>query len=182
MHLSCADGPAQWAAPSQDPIWRRAEDLGACLLSFGPAEQQPAVEPIIAQAPLRAGGPGTPGRRPVRAGASRISAPQRPDLAQYPSVYVRFTPQAARGRSLPVHGPARGLRADLRRFGPRRLMWGTDFPHIFADIRYARGMELFRDYMAFPPGRTSAGCSRRPRRASGSSAPKPAIAVGGERL
>ena len=28
-------------------------------------------------------------------------------------------------------------------------MWGTDFPHIFADIGYGRGLELFRDHMAF---------------------------------
>ena len=43
MHLSRAEDPAEWAAPSQDPIWRKAEELGACFLSFGRAEQQPAV-------------------------------------------------------------------------------------------------------------------------------------------
>lgn len=30
MHLSRTDDPAEWAASSQNPIWRKAEELGAC--------------------------------------------------------------------------------------------------------------------------------------------------------
>ena len=43
MHLGRADDPAEWAAPDQDPIWRKAEELGACMLSFGPAEKRSAA-------------------------------------------------------------------------------------------------------------------------------------------
>ena len=51
MHLGRPDDPAEWAAPDQDPIWRKAEELGASFLSFGPADKLPAVEPIIARFP-----------------------------------------------------------------------------------------------------------------------------------
>ena len=36
IHLARADDPAEWAAPDQDPIWRRAEDLGVCFIVYGP--------------------------------------------------------------------------------------------------------------------------------------------------
>ena len=35
MHLGRAEDPAEWAAPDQDPIWRKAEELAACMLSLG---------------------------------------------------------------------------------------------------------------------------------------------------
>ena len=51
IHLGRVDDPAEWAAPDQDPIWRRAEDLGVCFIVYGPATHLPAVEPIIARFP-----------------------------------------------------------------------------------------------------------------------------------
>jgi predicted TIM-barrel fold metal-dependent hydrolase len=34
-------------------------------------------------------------------------------------------------------------------FGPQRLMWGTDFPHILRNIGYENGLALFRDHLPF---------------------------------
>ena len=150
MHLSRADDPAEWAAPSQDPIWRKAEELGACFLSFGRAEQQPAVEPIIARHPGvtvvldHLGGALFDGEPPPALLRNVL------DLAKYPNVYVKFTPQAARAtRPYPFTDQHAVFQRIYDAFGPRRLMWGTDFPHIFADIGYGRGLELFRDHMPF---------------------------------
>ena len=63
MHLGRADDPAEWAAPDQDPIWRKAEELGACMLSFGPAEKQPAIEADRGPASGGQGDPRSPWRR-----------------------------------------------------------------------------------------------------------------------
>ena len=34
-------------------------------------------------------------------------------------------------------------------FGPQRLMWGTDFPHVLLDIGYIPALDLFREHMGF---------------------------------
>ena len=34
-------------------------------------------------------------------------------------------------------------------FGPQRLMWGTDFPHVIRDLGYGRALDLFREHMDF---------------------------------
>ena len=34
------------------------------------------------------------------------------------------------------------IRAIHERFGPGRLLWGSDFPHVVATIGYARGLML----------------------------------------
>ena len=31
----------------------------------------------------------------------------------------------------------------------QRLLWGTDFPHIFRNIGYRAGLDLFRRHMGF---------------------------------
>ena len=150
MHLSRADDPAEWGRALAGPDLAQGRELGACFLSFGPGGQAAGRRADHRPPPGRAGGPGPPGRRPVRGRTSRAAAPQRPRPGEVPE-RLREVHAAGRagGRPLPVHGPARGLRADLRRLRSAAPDVGTDFPHIFADIGYRRGLELFRDHMAF---------------------------------
>ena len=153
MHLGRADDPAEWAAPDQDPIWRKAEELGACMLSFGPAEKQPAIEPIVARHP------GVKVILDHLGGAPLNEDPPFPqlrrvlDLARYPNVYVKITPQAAQVGAGADSYPFPDQHAVYERiydaFGPQRLLWGTDFPHIFRNIGYRAGLDLFRRHMAF---------------------------------
>ena len=150
MHLGRADDPAEWAAPDQDPIWRKAEELGACMLSLGPAEQQPAIAPIVAR---------HPGVRVILdhlGGAPVHEDPPFPllrkvlDLARYPNVYVKFTPQVGAGADIyPFPDQHAVYQRIYDAFGPQRLMWGTDFPHIFRNVGYRPGLDLFRRHMAF---------------------------------
>ena len=153
MHLGRADDPAEWAAPDQDPIWRKAGELGACMLSFGPAATQPAIEPIVARHP------GVKVILDHLGGAAVHEEPPFPrlrkvlDLARYPNVYVKFTPQAAQAGAGADRYPFRDQHAVYERiydaFGPQRLLWGTDFPHIFGNIGYRAGLDLFRRHMPF---------------------------------
>lgn len=158
MHLGRADDPAEWAAPDQDPIWRKAGELGACMLSFGPAAMQPAIEPIVARHE------GVKVILDHLGGAAVYEEPPLPQLrkvlglARYPNVFVKFTPQAAQAAPARAEAGADGYpfpdqHAVYERiydaFGPQRLLWGTDFPHIFGNIGYRAGLDLFRHHMPF---------------------------------
>ena len=150
MHLGRAEDPAEWAAPDQDPIWRKAEELGACMLSLGSAEQQPAIAPIIARHPGvkvvldHLGGAPVQEEPPFRLLRKVL------DLARYPNVYVKFTPRVGDGTDIyPFSDQHAVYERIYDAFGPRRLMWGTDFPHIFRNIGYRAGLDLFRRHMAF---------------------------------
>ena len=52
IHLaSRVDHPSLWATPDQDPLWRKAEELGASMTLYGPASHLEVVEPIVARFP-----------------------------------------------------------------------------------------------------------------------------------
>ena len=150
IHLTRPEDPAEWAAADQYPVWETAARLGACVQAFGPAQAQLAIEPMIAHFPsvrvvLDHNGGAPVEEAPPSAGLDAVLS-----LARYDNVYLKLTPQAARATdAYPFAGQHASYQALLRAYGPRRLMWGTDFPHILADIGYRRGLELFRDHMPF---------------------------------
>jgi len=150
IHMSLPDDPSEWAAASQDPIWRQAEALGTCFLVHGPASLLPALAPIIARFPnvnvvLDHIG-----------GAPTDEAPHCPklhhvlDLARYPNVHVKFTPQGHKS-SLPY--PHEDTLSTFKRifdvYGPERLLWGTNFPGILKSTGYRPSLELFQKHMDF---------------------------------
>lgn len=150
MHLSRADDPAEWADLSQDPIWRKAGELGVCFLSFGPASKQSAIEPIIARYPEvtvildHLGGATTDEKPPFPLLQNVLN------LAKYPNVYVKLTPQASQTISpYPFIDQHAIYERIYDAFGPQRLIWGTDFPHIFDNIGYRKGIDLFHKHMSF---------------------------------
>ena len=150
IHLARPEDPAEWAAPDQDRIWEKAEELGACFVVFGPAALLPAVEPIIAR---------FPGVKVVLdhiGGAPTDEEPPYPllsnvlNLAKYPNVYVKLTPQ---GHKSKVAFPHEDTFSTFRRlydaFGPQRLMWGTNFPGVLKGVGYLPALELFRTHVDF---------------------------------
>ena len=150
MHLGRPDNPAEWAAPDQDPIWRKAEELGSSFLSFGPADKLPAIEPIIARYP------GVKVTLDHLGGAPTLEEAPYPllnnvlKMVNYPNVYVKFTPQAGQSeQGYPLSDTHDTYKRIYDTFGPQRLMWGTDFPHIFRNIGYENGLALFRDHLTF---------------------------------
>lgn len=150
IHLARADDPAEWAAPDQDPIWRRAEDLGVCFIVYGPATHLPAVEPIIARFP------NVPVVLDHIGGAPTDEDPPYPllsnvlNMARYPKVYVKLTPQSHKSK-LPY--PHEDTFPTFRRlydaFGPERLMWGTNFPGVLKGVGYLPALEMFSKHLDF---------------------------------
>lgn len=146
MHLSRPDDPAEWAAPDQYPIWEKAEELGAMMQSFGPADKQPAIEPIVQRYPNvkvvidHLGGASFDEESPYPL-LQNVT-----NLAKYPNVYLKFTPQAGRSEEeFPFRSQWDTYKRLYDAFGPQRLMWGTDFPHIFRNIGYQKAIDLFHE-------------------------------------
>jgi L-fuconolactonase len=150
MHLSRPNDPAEWAAPDQDPIWRKAEDLGATFLSFGPAALLPAIEPIVARFP------GVKVALDHIGGAPTDEDPPAPllsnvlKMAQYPNVYVKFSPQSHKSKEdYPFRDTFPTFRKLYDAFGPERLTWGTNFPGVMKDTGYVPALDMFREHMDF---------------------------------
>ena len=150
LHLGRPDDPAEWAAADQDPIWQRAEELGASFLFYGPADKLPAVEPIIARFPnvkvaLDHNGSAPPNEedpRPLR----KIVL----DLAKYDNVYIKLSPQGHRSNEeYPYADTFELYQSLLEAYGAQRLMWGTNFPGVLNDLGYVRALEMFRMHMDF---------------------------------
>jgi len=150
IHLARPDDPAEWAAPDQDRIWRRAQELGTCFIVYGPAALLPAVEPIIARFPdvkviLDHIGGAPTDEDPLYPVLSNVLK-----MAEYPNVLVKFTPQPHKS-NLPY--PHEDTFPTFRRiydaFGPQRLMWGTNFPGVLRGVGYLPALELFRTHMDF---------------------------------
>jgi|TARA_B100001971_G_scaffold207526_1_gene227821 predicted TIM-barrel fold metal-dependent hydrolase len=150
IHLSRPEDPAEWAAPDQDPIWQRAEKVGASFIVYGPAPLLPAVEPIIAR---------FPGVKVVLDHMGCAPTDEDPPyplqsivlgMAKYPNVYVKFTPQLPTSKEPYPHPDAFPLfQRFYEAYGSKRVMWGTDFPHVLKAPGYVPALELFQTHMDF---------------------------------
>ena len=150
IHSSRLDHPSEWAAPDQEPLWRRSEELGTCFIVHGPAANLPHLAPIIGRFPE------VPVVLDHIGGAPTDEEPPFPllshvlDLARFPKVYVKFTPQAHKSAlPFPHADTFPAFRRIYDAFGPQRLMWGTNFPGVMKGVGYGPALEMFRDHVDF---------------------------------
>ena len=141
---------AEGAAPDQDPIWERAQELGSTFMVYGPTEYLPAVEPIIARFPevkvaLDHNGGAPVGEEPPQPLLGHVVR-----FARYPNVHVKLTPQAHRSNQPFPHEDTFSLYERIYdAYGPQRLMWGTNFPGVLKGEGYLPALEMFRSHMPF---------------------------------
>ena len=150
LHLSLQTAPSDLATSDQDQLWRRVEELDVCFIILGKAEDLPAIEPIVGRFPGvkvvldHLGGPPVGEERPY----PLLSHVLR--MAKYPNVYVKVSNM---NRISQVPYPHIDTHEMVRRiydaFGPERLMWGTDFPHVLNAGGYVRALGLVRDELGF---------------------------------
>ena len=150
LHLSRQEDPSALAASDQDPLWRRVEELSVCLIVLGRATDLPALEPIVDRFPDVKVVLDHPGGPPVGEEPTHPLLGNVLRMARYPNVYVKVSNM---NRISKVPYPHRDTHDMVRRiydaFGPERLMWGTDFPHVLTAGGYVHALELVRDELDF---------------------------------
>jgi L-fuconolactonase len=157
-------------SPGDDPlaIWRAAKAADLAVSCVGVAETFAAPEffDLVAQLP------DLPIVLEHLGGASRVLATDTSDvlrtqvfeLARFPNVYLKLPglgELVPRNAVLPAEGipfdpQSEVLRLALGRFGPERLMWGSDFPVVAAREGYRNALHWVREALADLPGEAQA--------------------------
>jgi predicted TIM-barrel fold metal-dependent hydrolase len=143
------DRHAEWLNHrDNDPLWRRAEELGAIFNFLIREEQLPQLQEMAARFP------GVPvvvdhmGYPDITGETTNLLR-----LARLPNVTVKVTEfyNHSKTREYPYADVLPTVRRVYDAFGPRRLMWGTGFVHgeRVGRIPYAQELELIREHVPF---------------------------------
>jgi len=142
----CADRAGTWLGdPVTFPLWQRAAELGVsvCILGHveqlpqltGPLDRFPDVPVIIdhmAWPPAEEGPDGEMLRHLLR-------------LERYPQVYVKITdPWAMSNEPYPYRRIEPIFKRVFETFGPRRCLWGSDWPLVRDHGGYTAALDLYR--------------------------------------
>ena len=142
------DASGDWIrGPLMPPLWKRCEQLKVPMTVLAPVTRMPDVEKLIANYPDLT----------VVIDHMADSPVDRPDelkklqaLERYPKVFVKVS-HAWTVSKQPY--PYKDAQAQIKRlydtFGPKRLMWGTDWPLVENYCGYAKALSLVRDEMSF---------------------------------
>jgi len=144
-----ADEAAAFAAPATHPLWQMAEELGIAVNVLAGPEHLPAVAQMAERFPAV----------PIlidHFAHPRLSEPPADlaepllGLARFPGVYVKLSGYYYFSREpFPYHDCWDLARAVYDAFGPRRLVWGSDFPHVLLKTGYGRNLRLVDEVFAW---------------------------------
>jgi predicted TIM-barrel fold metal-dependent hydrolase len=143
-----ADARSDWIrGPLMPPLWQRCDALKVPMTVLAPVTRMPDVAQLIERFP----------ELTVvidHMADSPVDKPQELNkllaLERYPKVFVKVS----HTWSLSKQGyPYKDSQAQVKRlyekFGPRRLMWGTDWPLVEGYCGYAKALAMVRDEMGF---------------------------------
>ncbi len=143
-----ANASGDWiGGPLMPPLWRRTQELKAPMTVLTQTSRLPQVGKLIEQFP----------DLDVVIDHMADCPLDRPeelkkllDLARYPRVFVKVSHTWSISKQ---EYPYRDTHAQVQKlydaFGPRRLMWGTDWPLVERNCGYAKALALVRDEMGF---------------------------------
>jgi L-fuconolactonase len=151
-------------SPGRDPlaIWKRAAALGLPVTTGGGASAEEllssGLEDVIRVLPgltviIEHLGSGN---RPDGEAAPYAARKRVYDLARYPNAFMKFHGLGEFAtRAMPVAEPFPFVRPipplldmALERFGPERMMWGSDYPPVSSREGYANALRLSRQHLA----------------------------------
>lgn len=143
-----ADARGDWIrGPLMPPLWKRCEQLKVPMTVLAPVTRMPDVA-LLAEK--------FPGLTVVidHMADSPLDQPELLEkliaLKRYPKVFVKVS--HTWGLSKQPY-PYRDSQAQVKRlydaFGPKRLMWGTDWPLVENFCGYAKALAIVRDEMSF---------------------------------
>lgn len=136
--------------PVTFPLWEKAQELGVPFICFIAPSQVPMLVEMLARFPE------------VKVVIDHMARPNIAEAPPYPLyqavVRAGFYPNAyVKVSGLPVTSreeyPHRDVYKFVRMlygsFGPQRMMWATDFPHILRQCGYMKALELVKLHIPF---------------------------------
>jgi L-fuconolactonase len=156
VRLSPAGGtPGDWfAGPLMDPLFTRAQQLGVPLLLLTTPPRLDDLVPLLDRHPDldvvidHMAHAHVPGAGSASAGSATID--RLLDLARYPRVYVKISHTwSVSSEPYPWKDTHAAVDQTYQAFGPRRIMWGTDWPVCLSDTEYDKPLPSVRDEMRF---------------------------------
>jgi L-fuconolactonase len=129
------------------PLWKRAETLRVPMQILAPVRRMPDIGALTERYPALTVVIDHMADCPVDAPAEldKLLA-----LARYPRVFVKISHTWAVSReAYPYRDAQEHVKRLYARFGPRRLMWGTDWPVIEDKAAYRQALTVVRDEMKF---------------------------------
>jgi L-fuconolactonase len=142
------DGSGDWIrGPLMPPLWRRCRDLKVPMTVLAPITRMPDVGLLLEKLPDLTVVIDHMADCPVDAPTEleKLIA-----LARYPGVFVKITHTWSISKQpypwADAHDHVKRLH---HAFGPRRLMWGTDWPILESHATYAQALTVVRDEMRF---------------------------------
>ena len=135
------------AGPLMPPLWKRCDELKVPMTVLAPITRIPDVEKLIAKYPDLT----------VVIDHMADCPPDQPDqiskllaLEKYPKVFVKVSHTWSLSKEEFPYKDSQTLVKKLHdKFGPQRLMWGTDWPICLAKCSYAQTLSMVRGQMTF---------------------------------
>lgn len=155
IHLSRYGDPTRLAARDKDALWQKASDLDVGFNLFGKAVDHPPMEAIIARFPEVKVVVDHLGCIPSNEPEPKPLLKNLLNWANYPNVYVKISNiKNSSQEPYPFPDTAPLIRKIYDAYGPERLMWGTDFPHVLEGspqngIGYIESLDLIRKHLFF---------------------------------
>jgi L-fuconolactonase len=133
------------------PLWRRCAELKVPMTILTPVIRLPDLMPLIEKNPHLV----------VVIDHMADCALDHPDqlqmllvLARYPRVFVKISHIWSLSRQpFPYRDAYPQIRRLYDTFGPKRLMWGTDWPISLKELPYDQAVALYRDHLDFLPAK-----------------------------
>ena len=145
LRPSVAEEAACFGDPSTFPLWERADRLSVVISVLAGPEHLEAIGAVARRFPEVAIMIDHMAHPVVAEGAGSASFQSLLNLASQPRVLVKVSGHSYYSNEAYPFADCDDLfRALYDRFGPKRLIWGSDFPHVLLKIGYRRAMLLPR--------------------------------------
>jgi len=142
------DAAGDWIrGPLMSPLWKRCRELKVPMTILTDIGRMPDIARLAEKFPdltvVIDHMADCPSNRPAE--LKKLEA-----LARYPRVFVKVSHTWSVSKQAYPYADAQELVKRLYdAFGPRRLMWGTDWPIVEAHCGYAKALAVVRDEMKF---------------------------------
>lgn len=135
------------AGPLMPPLWRRCNDLKVPMTVLTEAPRLPQLSPLIEANPDLT--------VVIDHMADVVPSDEKGvrdllALARFPKVFVKISHMwKISSQPYPYADAMDQVKKLYDAFGPKRLMWGTDWPVSLPQISYPKIVELYRDHLSF---------------------------------